>query len=771
MRRGIGMVFLLTMMSAAISVRADAGMILDEAPAQVGEWGYRPEGGAVSVNPPGFTWRPSAGTAAYTLEVATDPGFRNVAFSRNDLLWSAHCPSKSFSPGEYWWRYRAKNAAGEESAWSQTRTFTIGPDVVVFPQPTRDELKTRMPAGHPRLFFRPEDVEKLREQAQGPLADRWKKLASAADKILASPPDTSDPPRYPKGVDRGKTPGEWKKIWWGNRQRVIDVADGAATLGFAFQITGDEKYARAGCDLLMASTKWDLKGGTNYAYNDEAAMPMLYMAARAYSWCYPAMSAAERAAIAGMMRKRGRQAYECLLGGPHHWKPYDSHKNRAWHFLGETAIAFYEDIPEAPEWLDYAMTIFYTAYPVWGDDDGGWHEGTAYWDSYLERFMYWASVTKSAFGTDVFEKPFFKHAGDFALYALPPGTKAGAFGDLALGSTSERVSPLMLMLANGSRNPYWKWYADANKTTVGGGYLGFLYEMQLAGLEAKPPSDLSSSRCFHGTGLAVLNTNLLNGTNNMQVHFKSSPLGRQSHGYNSNNAFLLNINGERAFILSGNRDLHGSAHHQKRMWQTKSDNAILVNGEGQISHTASARGRISAFETSPAVDVVVGEAAESYKDLKRWTRRIIFFKPHAILIHDVLDAPEAASFDWLLHAIGPFTIEGDNVRWEGKNGKASVAFLEPKNLSISQTDVMDPPPGDFAPLKWKEWHLTAQTTEKAAHREFVVLIALQDANVSAQCEPGETTNVRLKLPDGDATISLASDSFEVNALGFQRKIQ
>lgn len=771
MKRRSQLILSLLVPVIAASWTTAAEMKLDESPAQVGEWGYRPDGDTVSVSPPGFTWRPCSGAVTYTLQLASDSDFQKLVYSKEGLLWSAHCPPAPLDTGKFWWRYRAKNATGEESAWSQTRTFTIRPDAVAFPQPTRDELKTRMPAGHPRLFFRPEDVSAIREQAQGLLADRWKKLVNAADKILTSPPDISDPPRYPKGVDRNNTPGEWKKIWWGNRQRVIDVADGAATLGFVYQISGDEKYAKAGRDLLMASTKWDLKGGTNYSYNDEAAMPMLYMAARAYSWCYPVMSTEERAAIAAMMRERGRQAYERLMGGPHHWKPYDSHKNRAWHFLGETATAFYDDIPEAPEWLDYAMTILYTAYPVWGDDDGGWHEGVAYWNSYLERFMYWASVTRSAFGINVFEKPFFKHAGDFALYALPPGTKAGAFGDLALGSTSERVSSLMLMLANGSRNPYWKWYADANKTTVGGGYLGFLYEMQLAGLEAKPPSDLPSSRCFHGTGLAVLNTNLLDGTNNIQVHFKNSPLGRQSHGYNSNNAFLLNINGERAFILSGNRDLHGSAHHQKWMWQTKSDNAILVNGEGQISHTASARGRISAFETSPAVDVVVGEAAESYKDLKRWTRRIVFLKPNAILIHDLLDAPEPSTFDWLLHAIGPFVIEGQNVRWEGKSGKASVAFLEPKNLSISQTDAMDPPPGDFAPLKWKEWHLTAQMTEKTAHREFVVLITLQGADVSAQCEPGETTNVRLKLPDGDATISFASDSFEVNAPGFQRKIQ
>lgn len=758
------------LLAALIAWPARAAILLDESPAEAGEWGFRPDGEITTVNPPGFSWRPCPGAASYTIEVARDAEFKDVVLREESIPWSAHCPARALDIGVYFWRYQAQDAKGERSDWSSVRTFTVGPDSVVFPQPTRQELKCRMPAEHPRLFFRPEDIPRLQQQAEGPLTDGWAKLKESAEKILRSPPDTSDPPKYTAETDRSTAPGKWKEVWWGNRARVIAVADGAAILGFAYRISGQERYARAARDLLVATTHWDLEGSTNYAYNDEAAMPMLYMAARAYSWCYPVLSESERASIAAMMRERGRQAYHHLRTGPHIWRPYGSHSNRAWHFLGETAIAFYDDIAEAPEWLDYVMTVFYTAYPVWGDDDGGWHEGIAYWNSYLSLFMYWAAIMSSAFDINVFDKPFFRHAGDFALYAMPPGASAGAFGDLAQGATSNRVAPLMLLLANGSRNPYWKWYADTCQASPGNGYLGFLYAMQLAGLEGKPPEGLPTSRCFRGTGLAVLNTNLLDGTDNIQVHFKSSPFGRQSHGYNSNNAFLLNINGQRAFIQSGNRDLHGSEHHRNWMWQTKSDNAILVNGEGQMPHTSTARGYISAFETSPAVDVVVGEAADSYADLARWTRRLMFFKPYAILIHDVLDAPEPATFDWLLHGLGgPFTVEGRDVHWEGDAGQARVRFLQPETLAISQTDAMDPSPGDYAQLKWKEWHLTARTTEKAQHREFLVLITLQAAKVTEQHRPGGRTRVRLELPNAIATVDLSPDRFKISMPGFKKK--
>ncbi|NIA15534.1 MAG: DUF4962 domain-containing protein [Nitrospiraceae bacterium] len=748
-----------------------AGAIeLDERPARVGEWGYRPDGTEVGLNPPGFTWRPAKGASSYTLQVARDRAFMDIAYVRDDLLWSAHCPSTPLPEGALYWRYAAVGKNGRQSPWSQTRTFSIAADAVTFPLPTREELAARMPKEHPRLFFRPEDVAEFRELASGPLAVQAADVIKQADRLLASPPDTTEPPKYPKEVTRKKTPDKWRRIWWGNRGRVIAVADGAATLGFAYRLTGDERYGKAARDLLVAMTAWDTEGSTNYRYNDEAAMPALYMPSRAYSWAYPLLSAKDRAAIVKMMRKRGRQCYLHLTHRNHLWQPFASHSNRAWHFLGEVAIAFYDEIPEAPEWLDYAMTILYTAYPVWGDSDGGWHEGTAYWSSYIGRFMYWAYAIDAAFDIDVFERPFFRRLGYYGMYLLPPGSKTGGFGDQAILAKSSSIARLLAVLASGAQNAHWKWYADTCGANVGGGYLGFIYAANAVGLEGAPPTDLPTSTCFKGVGIAVLNSNLMDASNNVQIHFKSSPMGRQSHGYNANNAFLLTLGGQRAFIRSGKRDLHGSPHHRKWMWETKSDNAILVNGVGQVPHVSSATGEIVHFATSDTVDVVVGEAAASYENLDRWTRRIVFFKPYAILIHDLLEAKEPSTFEWLLHAINtPFEIDGQRLEWNGTPGKISVEFLEPQGLKIDQTDKHDVPMADWAKVKWDEWHLCAQAAEKVKQREFLTLLVVNDAAVEAAHKTkGDTTEVVLTLPDGEATVRLGRKTFAVRAPGFDR---
>jgi hypothetical protein len=461
-------------------------------------------------------------------------------------------------------------------------------------------------------------------------------------------------------------------------------------------------------------------------------MPALYYPSRAYSWAYPVFSEEDRATIVAAMEKRGRQAFDYLRRRKHLWTPYESHRNRAWHFLGELALAFLDEIPEAERWLEYSTTIFYTCYPVWSDSDGGWHEGFAYWNSYISRFGFWALVMDSAFEIDVFKRPFFQKTGNYGLYCGPPGTDHCGFGDQAeKHDLPTSAGALMAMLASGTRNPYWKWYAEEVGADLPENYLGFLWASRSVDLEAKPPTELPGSICFRGVGLAVMNANLADGRDNVQLFFKSSPMGTVSHGYNANNTIHLNINGLPAILNTGRRDIHGSPHHTEWMWDTKSQNAILVNNKGQRKHSPEARGRIVFFETSPAVDIVVGEAGDSYDNLERWTRSIVFLKPEVIVLHDVLEAPEPSTYQWLLHAPSRFTIENDidppTVSWKGKRGSFAVDFLAPKNLVLSQTNGYDPPPHEWAEFDIDEWHLRAEPIGRSAAQSFLAVIRVNDA--------------------------------------------
>ncbi|MCC6145361.1 MAG: heparinase II/III family protein, partial [Candidatus Hydrogenedentes bacterium] len=346
--------------------------------------------------------------------------------------------------------------------------------------------------------------------------------------------------------------------------------------------------------------------------------------------------------------------------------------------------------------------------------------------------------------------------GWYPMYTLPPGTEAGAWGDQAPYTSAKAMGPLVALLAAGARNPYWRWYADELGATLPDDYVGFLFAAASENLEAKKPDDLPASRAFTGVGVATLNTSLLDGARNTQVHFKSSPFGRQSHGYNANNAFLLYLQGKPVFIRSGRRDVHGSPHHVKWMWQTRSDNAILVNGTGQIVHEPNATGEIAYFETSDAMDVVVGEAGQSYDPaiLKRWTRRIFFLKPAVVVIHDLLEAPEPSTFQWLLHARGQFEIADQAAVWSGDPGSVQVKFLTPAGLGLTQTDAFDPPPAEWTGWDLGEWHLTAETSEKQARQQFITLLQIDGAETAPDLAP-ENDGYRLQLtPPGSTPVTL-----------------
>jgi len=98
----------------------------------------------------------------------------------------------------------------------------------------------------------------VREEIRGPLRKRWETLVRQADRLVANPPSTEEPPKYGPGWKVGEP--RWLKRRWGNRVRAVAVVGGAATLAFGCMIWGDEKCGRAASDgfgeRVFALTRW-----------------------------------------------------------------------------------------------------------------------------------------------------------------------------------------------------------------------------------------------------------------------------------------------------------------------------------------------------------------------------------------------------------------------------------------------------------------------------------------------------------------------------------
>jgi hypothetical protein len=766
---------------ALLLANARAATKLDERPSQPGEWGYRPAEGDVSaVTPPGFSWRPQKDIRQWDLEVS---GAGRTAYRAHGIGFNVHTPHETLAPGKYSWRYRGIDSKGSATNWSLARAFEVARGATEMPLPGRAELLARVPKSHPRLFVRPEDVTRLRGLARGRLGGRYAGLARECDRLLKSPPPTKEPPKYPKGMKRGSD--EWRKIWWGNRRYVQKALGSAATLAFTRLVSERgakrDEYGRLAKRILLECAEWDPKGATGYRYNDEAGMPYNYYFSRTYTFAHDLLSEAERGKCRRVMKVRGDEMYR-HLHPRHFWRPYSSHSNRAWHFLGEVGVAFLGEVEGAGDWVWFAANVFTNCYPVWSDDDGGWHEGSNYWRSYQGRFTWWADVMKSAMGIDAYRKPYYSKVGYYAMYLMPPGKVGGGFGDLCAKGKAEHNRELVSTYAAQAENGHWAWYVGKlGGMSLGGGYVGFV-RGALPGVKPRAPTDLPASRLFRGTGQAFLNTQIEDARKSVQVVFKSSPFGTQSHGYEANNSFLLWAYGERMLIRSGRRDSYGSSHHKGWMWSTRSTNCITLNGgEGQGRRKASARGEIVDFETSTEVDIVVGEAGSAYVDedgrgakrpLKRFTRALVFVKPDVLVVYDRLVATEPATFDYWLHAQDRMDAPDQHaIQIRRGDVACDIDIMLPEGLGLSQTDQYDPNPRSR--VKLREWHLTASTQRRQARAEFVAIYRVRRKVTPSQgCAAIESIKggyaLRVPVEGGEAAMLLPStDGARLSALGLR----
>ena len=419
------LVFLLNLSAMAL---ASGPEITNRAPLP-DEWGYRPpDHSTVRLNPPSLTWVHDDKARRYTVQWSRQSDFK-TAETADNLPWPTYTHNQTLNPGNYFWRYRYRADDGQNSNWSQTRSFTVPPDAVDFPMPDRAQQRQRVPQAHPRLFLTPEDLPRIREAAAGKAAPAFDRLKQAADRVIKAGP-TPEPDHL--GSARDKENAELVKYWWPNRQQTEKACEEAELLAFVGLVTGEKAYQEAARKWVLHLASWDPDGPTNFRLNCEAAKPLLYRLPRAYDWAHHAFTDADRHKIQKAMQRRIADAWESgevRRGVGHLNQPYSSHANRVWHKIGEAGIAFLGEIPEADTWLDYAVNKFYACYPVWSDDDGGWHEGVSYWSGYMGKAVWWLQVSKVALDIDGLKKPFFAQVGDFPLYVAPPGSPNVGFGD------------------------------------------------------------------------------------------------------------------------------------------------------------------------------------------------------------------------------------------------------------------------------------------------------------------------------------------------------
>ena len=701
---------------------------------------YTPDTGCEIVeNPPRFTWLPEIDDEArFVLRIEGAGG----SFLYEDIPVNFFTPPEPFPEGDYRWAYAVWADGAQKSEWSTERQFTIGPELVETPLSGRsDRLSDANPA-HPRLWLGPDELKAFqKELSKDENYCNWKKFHKFSVEPWAGKPPMKEPAGYPN--DTRVAP-----IW---RQTYIDCQEliyAIRHLAVAGHVLENAEYLATAKDWLLEAASWDPNGKTSRAYTDEWAFRVCLALAWGYDWLHGDLTESEREKVRTSLLARTRQvADHAIKNAAIHVFPYDSHAVRSISaVLIPACIAMLGEEPQAEEWLHYSIEFLFAVYSPWGDSDGGWAEGPHYWMTGMAYLIDAANLLRSYTGIDVYKRPFFQKTGDFPLYTKAPDTRRATFGDdSTMGDpVSLKVGYNLRQFAGVTGNGAYQWYFDEIVKNDKGTEMAFynygwwdlnfddmVYRHDFGEVESAPPNE--RLRHFKGVGWVAVQTHMDDPKRHIQFVTKSSRFGSISHSHGDQNAFCLSAFGEDLAIQSGHYVAFHSSMHMDWRRQTRSKNAVLIDGKGQYAGTdkpkaLAASGRILVAEERKDHIFISGDATAAYQSLSPEVtlaqRDYYFVRDEYFVIVDSIDADKPVTLNWLLHANGPFELGSNTFRYSGQHAGfyGKVLWSEAGDGELTQvTGFPGIDPADCDGLDIST-HLDIAFPAAARHRVAVLLV-------------------------------------------------
>ncbi len=730
---------------------------------------YPADGSKVGVNPPGFTWTSNDIASTYDFVLYRDSTGEKIHLVQEGLTSTVAPLKEELAPGTYSWMVVYSDSTEKNMGRSQLRKFTVKEGLPVLVLPEMAEIESQVRRIRPRLFLTPTVLAHIKEKIGAGELPFWEFCRHLADSALVEPL-YPEPAPYKDGEFEVS---EWRRIYTPGKVGSAHMV----RLALVWKITGEQKYLEGAKKWLVHMAGWDPNGITSYNLplpdgsigNDEAGMPMLERMAITYDWIGTELSGEEKILVLESLKIRGNQLLNYYITNDFISEPWSNHAVRALAFTGLAGLSALGELPDAEKWLDYVIRCYIISFPTWGGDDGGWSQGLSYWTAYVLWQTNFIDALQLCTDVNLYQKPFFRNNGYFAIYFHPPYATRGGFGDHGEAAPNLAEKLLVQRYARAFNDPVLRWQADhihfdeshLNRLQVVPGEMDWkewFMEDVIAILSAPPtnliprsPADLPQARMLRDIGWAAMHSDLGNAENDVWLLFKSSPYGSFSHSHADQNSFQVNAYGKALIIDSGYYPWYGSPHHNLWTRMTRAHNAILINGRGQPYGTMKAGGTIDKFEPSGALTIVTGECARAYNlplnehTIKQWAenldeplpgnepeaqviRRTIAFahQPETpwIAVHDYLKTSGPATFDYLLHSLEKMELNEQRQRLLVKSGEVEldIYFLAPSLLDFRQTDEFPIAPEERYEGAPNQWHFTASTVEESDEMRYLVLM-------------------------------------------------
>ncbi len=524
---------------------------------------------------------------------------------------------------------------------------------------TRDLSKIKRT--HPYLLFDEDEKQKILARIKSNQNDKeiFEKLVWEGRKYLYAPMDMKVPEKNIHtrffGDDEYRRYMSWQ-------------SEGALTLAFIYQMTGDIQYAEKAfeyADKLCALDSW-----INRAHYFEIIYPRVWpynvkddqvvfslditssqyaqKLAFVYDWTYPAWTKAQHDRIRGALLEKVITA----VRGSYEYQWWATAYKCNWSAIchsavGISAMALLNEDPQLTDVIARSYEGVWNVYENLGEN-GGWQEGRGYWAFAMDQSVFFDESLKrmTSGNVNLFQhKKVRANPCDFALFGLTAG-----FGDGGGDPVGNSYVINKLTTETGSTTAAW-YRQKFLKSSYG------IFDLiwPVSDVEAKEPAEYS--RHFKGIDWVVMRKNF--DPSNLTIACKAGMNDDPHHGHLDCGTFSLNFSGQ-SFI----GELKGSGYDERYFgelrWDypkaaSKGHNLVMVNGEEQIEAKYKDQpwkegigGKILEFKTEKSWDYVKIDPTNAYpgKELKHWIRWIILDKENNIaIVMDKINCAKGAEIE------------------------------------------------------------------------------------------------------------------------------
>lgn len=589
------------------------------------------------------------------------------------------------------------------------------------PKITREEVQASLAAEsgawgramaehRPRLYFSESEWDSARREVEamaGPRAKWRESFFERIDSLIEKPlPVYLSPEEMVGKRGDAKTLYSAKEELW---QR--EVGDQIFALALAAKLKPEPPYANKLREMVLAVLDFKTWGQNNPPMGnnaDLAAGHLLRGIAAAYDWHREAFSKDEQEKIRRVVADRAPSLLEGLYGNAYWARGYEeNHNHVSVCGLAFAGVAFYDEIPAAPEWLAASRLNFQNVLKSL-PTDGSSVEGVSYWAYGIGYILQYIEGTRRVIDSaELYKSPFLRNAAAFRLMASTSGLVGNVpWGDAVMkdwGSPQYILNGLAAQYDDASAS----WLA-ANLSEPQRAGIDALGLNMLWGRNAPEPGEAPTALDARLDANDMVTTRSGWSANDYLLSIKAGYTNR-NHSHLDAGALALAFGDEWVLIAPGYGKGGGEGafwdrSKSARRWNffsnaTESHATLLINGKNQ-RHDEAAKAKITDFFSAPDWSATTVDLTQAYHDVSSVVRQVVHRRGDYILVLDSITAPQAVSVEWLAQFRKETPKDGQKeLLGRGTKGRVMIRLLDPPGefaLRAPLSPKVDPPNPQFS---------------------------------------------------------------------------